>query len=174
MAIATCEAIATSGISGRFQPLSPSSGQVVHIFLTLSPLYLQPFGCFLVRLACLIHAANVRSEPGSNPSLEFHPSSRTPDRDPSWEKDLSISHSYGIAGSGGSRMWQGQGIDRDVSEGTSLAFPEPHRLQIVKERKLASGNLPDAAAFATSEAGFSLNLGRDLQIAPCISSRFNI
>ena len=26
-----------------------------------------------VRLACLIHAANVRSEPGSNPSLEFSP-----------------------------------------------------------------------------------------------------
>ena len=25
--------------------------------------------CFLARLACLIHAANVRSEPGSNPSL---------------------------------------------------------------------------------------------------------
>src|ERR1700758_3705801 len=24
---------------------------------------------FLVRLACLIHAANVRSEPGSNPSI---------------------------------------------------------------------------------------------------------
>ena len=27
--------------------------------------------CFLVRLACLIHAANVRSEPGSNPSLDI-------------------------------------------------------------------------------------------------------
>ena len=27
--------------------------------------------CFHARLACLIHAANVRSEPGSNPSLEI-------------------------------------------------------------------------------------------------------
>src|SRR5687768_2752107 len=31
--------------------------------LTLTPLALRP-----VRLACLIHAANVHSEPGSNPS----------------------------------------------------------------------------------------------------------
>ena len=33
------------------------------------PLRVSPF---LVRLACLIHAANVRSEPGSNPSI-FYP-----------------------------------------------------------------------------------------------------
>ena len=37
--------------------------------LTLSPLYSGPCEPFLVRLACLIHAASVRSEPGSNPSI---------------------------------------------------------------------------------------------------------
>ena len=38
------------------------------MLLTLSPLY-SPEG-FRARLACLIHAANVRSEPGSNPSIK--------------------------------------------------------------------------------------------------------
>jgi hypothetical protein len=36
------------------------------VLLTRSPLY-SPEG-FHARLACLIHTANVRSEPGSNPS----------------------------------------------------------------------------------------------------------
>src|SRR3954468_9952894 len=38
-------------------------GLVTVALLTLTPLALRP-----VRLACLIHAANVHSEPGSNPS----------------------------------------------------------------------------------------------------------
>src|SRR5436853_6579665 len=38
-------------------------GLVAVALLTLAPLALRP-----VRLACLIHAANVHSEPGSNPS----------------------------------------------------------------------------------------------------------
>src|SRR5947209_11231471 len=38
-------------------------GLVTVALLTLAPLALRP-----VRLACLIHAANVHSEPGSNPS----------------------------------------------------------------------------------------------------------
>ena len=37
------------------------------MLLTRSPLY-SPEG-FRARLACLIHTANVRSEPGSNPSI---------------------------------------------------------------------------------------------------------
>ena len=44
-------------------------GLVTVALLTLPPLALRP-----VRLACLIHAANVHSEPGSNPSINFfHP-----------------------------------------------------------------------------------------------------
>jgi hypothetical protein len=35
------------------------------------PLYSLPERNFLVRLACLSHAANVRSEPGSNPSIIY-------------------------------------------------------------------------------------------------------
>ena len=57
-----------SGITHRFQWLSRSEGYVGYVLLTLAPLY-SPEG-FLARLACLIHAASVRSEPGSNPSIE--------------------------------------------------------------------------------------------------------
>ena len=56
------------GIIHRFQRLSRSEGYVGYVLLTLSPLY-SPEG-FRARLACLIHTANVRSEPGSNPSIE--------------------------------------------------------------------------------------------------------
>ena len=56
-----------SGISLGFPRLSPSHGQLDYVLLARPPLYSS---CdFHVRLACLIHAANVRSEPGSNPSL---------------------------------------------------------------------------------------------------------
>jgi hypothetical protein len=54
----------------------PVPGADGHALLTLSPLYSSED--FHVRLACLIHAANVRSEPGSNPSkkcsFKRHPS----------------------------------------------------------------------------------------------------
>ena len=40
------------------------------MLLTRSPLYSYPEGHFRARLACLIHTANVRSEPGSNPSID--------------------------------------------------------------------------------------------------------
>ena len=58
-------------ISTPFGEFFSSQGQVIYGLLTLSPLYSASEEAFLVRLACLIHAANVRSEPGSNPSLEF-------------------------------------------------------------------------------------------------------
>ena len=57
-----------SGITHRFQWLSRSEGYVGYVLLTLSPLYSSED--FRARLACLIHAASVRSEPGSNPSVE--------------------------------------------------------------------------------------------------------
>ena len=55
-----------SRIRRRFQRLSRIRGQVPHALRTLSPLgaSLHP-----VRLACLIHAASVHSEPGSNSPL---------------------------------------------------------------------------------------------------------
>ena len=56
-----------SGLSFGFPKLSPSRRQLDYVLLARPPLY-SPCG-FRVRLACLIHAANVRSEPGSNPSL---------------------------------------------------------------------------------------------------------
>ena len=41
------------------------------MLLTRAPLYLSPEGDFLVRLACLRHAASVDSEPGSNSRYKF-------------------------------------------------------------------------------------------------------
>ena len=54
------------GISPPFEGLSPTSGQVTHVLLTRLPLYSRTEARFLVRLACVKHAASVRSEPGSN------------------------------------------------------------------------------------------------------------
>ena len=63
-----CRPESPSGLSFGFPKLSPSRRQLDYVLLARPPLY-SPCG-FRVRLACLIHAANVRSEPGSNPSLE--------------------------------------------------------------------------------------------------------
>ena len=74
---ASIEAVGLCGISNPFGLLSPAQGQVTHALLTRLPLDIQssipsalrlqglPFKC-LARLACLNHAASVRSEPGSN------------------------------------------------------------------------------------------------------------
>ena len=58
--------VVLSGISPPFGELSPTRGQITHVLLTRAPLYSGPEGLFLVRLACVRHAASVRSEPGSN------------------------------------------------------------------------------------------------------------
>ena len=58
----------TSGINPRFRGLFRTRGQVTHVLLTLSPLSVLQAGLH-VRLACLIHAASVHSEPGSNSPL---------------------------------------------------------------------------------------------------------
>ena len=64
----------SSGISIPFGMLSQSKRQITHVLLTRSPLgvhelpHIHP-----VRLACLRHAASVRSEPGSNsPKKSFN------------------------------------------------------------------------------------------------------
>ena len=49
------------GISSPFQTLSPTQGQITHALLTRAPLYSTRRN-FLVRLACVKHAASVRSE----------------------------------------------------------------------------------------------------------------
>ena len=72
------------GITRSFPRLYPIMGLVTVALLTLAPLALRP-----VRLACLIHAANVHSEPGSNPSkwsrTASAPRRRRPPRRPSLE-----------------------------------------------------------------------------------------
>ena len=59
-----------SGITGSFPPLSRSRGKIIHALLSLSPLEYSRRS-LSARLACLIHAANVHSEPGSNPSIVY-------------------------------------------------------------------------------------------------------
>src|SRR5436190_727327 len=65
--VSPCRPTRPSGLSLGFPRLSPSRRQLDYALLARPPRY-SPCG-FRVRLACLIHAANVRSEPGSNPSL---------------------------------------------------------------------------------------------------------
>ena len=62
--MSSAEVTVVSGISSSLELLSQTEGQITHALLTRAPLYL-PEG-FLVRLACVRHAASVRSEPGSN------------------------------------------------------------------------------------------------------------
>ena len=59
-----------SGISPSFEKLSRTGRQVVYVLLTRAPLYSPPERGFLVRLACVKHAASVRSEPGSNSCVQ--------------------------------------------------------------------------------------------------------
>ena len=63
-----------SSISSTFAELSQVLRQIIHVLLTLAPLYSSPEGLFLVRLACVKHAASVRSEPGSNSPVIFEKS----------------------------------------------------------------------------------------------------
>ena len=60
-----------SGITCSFPQLSRTWGYVTEAFLPRSPLS-SVRRLILARLACLIHAANVHSEPGSNPSMYLH------------------------------------------------------------------------------------------------------
>ena len=64
---ATFDPKITCGINPPFGELSPTSGQVAHVLRTRPPLDIpEQAPVRLVRLACLIHAASVRSEPESN------------------------------------------------------------------------------------------------------------
>ena len=58
------------GISPPFDGLSPAEGKIIHALLTRAPLYSLAEANFLVRLACVRHAASVDSEPGSNSRLK--------------------------------------------------------------------------------------------------------
>ena len=55
-----------SGISQSFDWLSRTPGYVTYVLLTRAPVYSGAEAPFLPRLACVRHAASVRSEPGSN------------------------------------------------------------------------------------------------------------
>ena len=61
------------GISPAFAGLSQTRGQITHVLLTRAPLYNTYCYVLLVRLACVKHAASVRSEPGSNSPKKSDP-----------------------------------------------------------------------------------------------------
>ena len=65
----SCGPYTSCGISSCFRLLSPSHRQVTHALLTRPPLT-QPRRASSVRLECVMHAASVHPEPGSN-SLKF-------------------------------------------------------------------------------------------------------
>ena len=58
------------GISPAFAGLFPIGGQIAHVLRTRAPCA-HPY-CYglCTRLACVKHAASVRSEPGSNSRLK--------------------------------------------------------------------------------------------------------
>src|SRR5579864_2104060 len=60
------------GISPIFTGLFPTSRKVIHVLRTRSPRAhnLYCYRLLRVRLACVKHAASVRSEPGSNSRLK--------------------------------------------------------------------------------------------------------
>jgi hypothetical protein len=65
----------TCGINSAFAELSPTLRQIAHVLRTRSPLNFPRY-CYQrnpARLACLIHAASVRSEPESNSPLKTLP-----------------------------------------------------------------------------------------------------
>ena len=59
------------GISPAFAGVSPTEGKVAHVLRTRSPCayILYCYRMLRIRLACVKHAASVRSEPGSNSRL---------------------------------------------------------------------------------------------------------
>jgi len=70
----TTEVIGMSyGISPPFGGLSPFGGQVAHVLLTRAPCagLVYCYTRLRTRLACVRHAASVRSEPGSNSRLKL-------------------------------------------------------------------------------------------------------
>ena len=61
----SCGSNVSCGISTSFPVLSPTIRQVAHALLTRPPL-IRPRRDFTVRLECVMHAASVHPEPGSN------------------------------------------------------------------------------------------------------------
>ena len=70
-----CDSRTSCGISRPFDLLFPSHRQVTHALLTRPPL-IRGRSPFSVRLECVMHAASVNPEPGSN-SLKNGISTRT-------------------------------------------------------------------------------------------------
>ena len=63
--------MALVGISSGFPELFQTERYVIHVLLTRPPLYSSSEDNFRARLACVRHAASVRSEPGSNSPIKL-------------------------------------------------------------------------------------------------------
>jgi hypothetical protein len=61
------------GISPAFAGVSPIRGQIAHVLRTRAPCadFLYCYRKLRTRLACVKHAASVRSEPGSNSHVKL-------------------------------------------------------------------------------------------------------
>ena len=105
------------GISPAFAGLSPIEGQVAHVLLTRAPCahFLYCYRKLRTRLACVKHAASVRSEPGSNSRLKLaawktkSPTTISGCRTPVFQANFlcsTRSHSINRTGSGTSHLTQ--------------------------------------------------------------------
>ncbi len=116
MVLGGCPPTTSLGITRSFPRLYPILGLVTVALLTLAPLALRP-----VRLACLIHAANVHSEPGSNPSKKVD--RRRPR--PAGQSQLDRSSIHGVEESDWSHRDGRQDQPRPIRFATALPVGVP-------------------------------------------------
>ena len=113
------------GLTHHFWWLSPTSGQIAHVFLTRPPR--EPPEGDPVRLACIRHAASVDPEPGSNspPNSSCSPDLSLPqDLRQSWCLLFSLSSTPVNTMSPASRPCSPCPLDRCASSASSSA-PHP-------------------------------------------------
>jgi hypothetical protein len=126
--------VVSSSISPPFGRLSQSRRQVTYVLLTRAPLYSWSCPHFLARLACVRHAASVRSEPGSNSPLKF--AGLRAKRRPKWMIRPGITSTVDLE------------ISKDDLEG-ALPFRESVRYCLVfKDLRPLAGNQPYKPCFA--------------------------
>ena len=111
-------------------------GLVTVALLTLAPLALRP-----VRLACLIHAANVHSEPGSNPSKKVEPPRSCRSKSPSDRSSIQ-----------GLRILTGR-----TEMGSRPSYPGPYPTPLPVDASVPTPSAPTrtpAVSTSTHHAGF--------------------
>ena len=130
--------MSSCGLTHHFWWLSPTSGQIAHVFLTRPPR--EPPEGDPVRLACIRHAASVDPEPGSNspPNSSCSPDPSLPrNLRQSWCLLFSLSSTPVNTTSPASRPCSPCPLDRCASSASSSA-PHPLLCPVRTRRKVPS------------------------------------